>query len=225
MPCHLWLPEAGSAPGIVLFQEIFGVSAYIRARAGDLADLGYAVLAPELYWRLGRSEVEETGPDYLEEAMGLVGKLDWAAAVGDGAQAVTWLRARPEVRGGTGAFGFCFGGGLAFAVAATMPEGTAPDALVSYYGSALPQLLDLAPQVKGPSLHHFGLADAYIPVEQVRAIEAAVTAQGATFLTYEGAGHAFDNPRPEFHHEEASRRAWEATRGWLAQQLPVATTP
>jgi carboxymethylenebutenolidase len=105
-----------------------------------------------------------------------------------------------------------------------MPDGAAPDALVSYYGSALPQLLDLASQVDVPSLHHFGLSDSYIPPEQVRAIEAAVTAHGATFLTYEGAGHAFDNPRPEFHHAQASQQAWEATRAWLAEHLPTAAT-
>ncbi len=51
MPAHLWLPAAGSGPGILLLQEIFGVSSYIERRAQDLADLGYVVLAPELFWR------------------------------------------------------------------------------------------------------------------------------------------------------------------------------
>ena len=49
MPAHLWLPEAGSGPGILLVQEIFGVSDYIKNRASDLAAAGYVVLAPELY--------------------------------------------------------------------------------------------------------------------------------------------------------------------------------
>ena len=44
MPAHLWLPEAGSGPGILLLQEIFGISRYVESRAQDLADLGYVVL-------------------------------------------------------------------------------------------------------------------------------------------------------------------------------------
>src|SRR5882762_1360179 len=48
----LWLPEAGSGPGLLLIQEIYGVSDYIRAVAADLAQLGYVVAAPDLFWRL-----------------------------------------------------------------------------------------------------------------------------------------------------------------------------
>jgi carboxymethylenebutenolidase len=150
-----------------------------------------------------------------------MGRVDWPVAVADGAAALAVLRARPEVAGRAGVFGFCFGGGLAFAVA--VQAGAAPDALVSYYGSALPDLLDLAPQARCPSLHHFGLADAYLPPEVVRRIEAVVTAAGAdtTVLTYPGAGHAFDNPSPAFHHEAASRQAWAATAAWLGEKLPA----
>ncbi len=56
MPAHLWLPESGSGPGLLLLQEIFGVSAYIRRRAADLAAAGYVVLAPALYWRLDEQD-------------------------------------------------------------------------------------------------------------------------------------------------------------------------
>ena len=46
VPADLYLPESGSGPGVVLFQEIFGVTDYIRSRARDLADLGYVVARP-----------------------------------------------------------------------------------------------------------------------------------------------------------------------------------
>ena len=57
MPAHLWRPALGTGPGILLLQEIFGVSDYIERRAQDLADLGYTVLAPEIYWRIGASRI------------------------------------------------------------------------------------------------------------------------------------------------------------------------
>jgi len=214
LPAHLWRPPSGTGPGLVLVQEIFGVTDYIRQRAADLAALGYVVLVPEVYWRLPDATIDPDG-DVLAQAIGLVGQLDWDLAVADTSATVRHLRGLIEVTGPVGLVGFCFGGGLAFAVAAVEPV----DALVSYYGSALPDLLPLADRVTAPSLHHFGTADAYIPLEAQQRIRDAVTAQGAVFQTYAGAGHAFDNPAPDFHHPEASAAAWASTVQFLAQQL------
>ncbi len=217
MPALLFRPEAGTGPGVLLVQEIFGVSAYIRRRAADLAGLGYVVLVPELFWRLGATEVAD-GPDMLQEGMALAGRFDWPAGLDDGVAALRALRARPEVTGGVGIVGFCFGGGLGFSIASV----DRPEVLVSYYGSALPGLLDLAPQVTAPSLHHFGEADAYLDHEKVEAITAAVTAQGAVVHTYPGADHAFDNPDFVNHHPAASALAWQRTVDFLSQHLVVA---
>ena len=218
MPAHLFLPARGSGPGIVLVQEIFGVSSYIRGRAQDLAELGYVVLVPELYWRVGVSAVAE-GPDALQQGMAIMGRVRFEDAVADTTAALQTLRARAEVVGGVGLVGFCYGGGVAFAVAASASP--PPDCLVSYYGSALPGLLDAAPSVTMPSLHHFGLADSYLDEPTVRRIEAAVTPQGARVETYEGADHAFDNVDFVGYDAEASALAWSRTEAFLAEVLPV----
>ncbi|NYF96930.1 dienelactone hydrolase family protein [Janibacter cremeus] len=220
LPVELFLPAAGSGPGIVLFQEIFGVTGYIRSRARDLADLGYVVLVPESYWRLGSPVISE-GMDGLEEAMGASNRLDWDQTVADAVAATRHLTQRSEVTGATGLVGFCFGGGLAWATAAVLAdEGEAPAALVAYYGSQIPTLLDLAERVRSPQLHHWGNSDQFIPAEGVAAVEDAVTAaEDATFCRYDGAGHAFDNPSPAFHHAEASALAWPVTTDWLATHL------
>ena len=218
MPAHLWLPASGRGPGLLLLQEIFGISRYVSSRAQDLADLGYVVLAPEIYWRLGVSRVAE-GPEAMDEGLALMGRVDWDTAVGDAAAALADLRSRPEVAGGAGVVGLCFGGGLGFHLAA-LEE---PDALVAYYGSAIPHLLGLAPQVTCPSLHHLGLADAYIAGDAREDMLAALQAQPATRVeTYEGADHAFDNPDIPLHHEGASAAAWAHTVAFLAEQLPTA---
>lgn len=220
IPADLLIPASGTGPGIVLFQEIFGVTDYIRSRAQDLADLGYVVLVPHFYGRLGDPIIEEGGAG-LPQAMGLLEELDWAGAVADGVAALEALRAHSAVSGGVGVLGFCFGGGLAYNVAAVADS--KPDALVSYYGSAIPSLLGLAPEVTSPSLHHFGESDSYIPLDTVREIERAVTDghEDVTFVTYPGADHAFDNPSPDFHHAEASKAAWAKTVAWLKAQLPT----
>jgi carboxymethylenebutenolidase len=219
MPARLWLPPSGRGPGLLLLQEIFGVSNYIQRRGADLAEAGYVVLAPELYWRLDATPIDESAPGAIEEAMGRAGKLDWATTVEDAVAGLRHVRARDEVSGGIGVIGFCFGGGLAFNVAAVEEV----DALVSYYGSALPNLLDLAPQVRAPSLHHFGTADAYLDADTVATIREAVTSGGARveFELYEGANHAFDNDVFVLHHPAASRLAWQRTLAFLARELPV----
>ena len=219
MTGHLWLPEAGTGPGILLLQEIFGVSRYIQRRAADLADAGYVVLAPELYWRLDRQLVDESAPDALDRGMALAGQLDWATAVDDAVAALAHLGGMSEVTSTPAVVGFCFGGGVAFDVAAAAQ----PAALVSYYGSSLPQLLDLAPRVTCPSLHHFGTADDYLDAATVAEIREALTAGGGPVRVemYEGANHAFDNDDFVLHHPEAARRAWGTTLGFLQQHLPT----
>jgi carboxymethylenebutenolidase len=214
MPAHLWTPAVGSGAGIVVFQEIFGVTDYIRSRCADLAALGYTVLAPEIYWRLEDTDVDESHPDFLQHAMAIVGRLDWDLAVSDGQAALAHLRGLPGIER-AGLLGFCFGGGLAWSVAAKDDA----DALVSYYGSAIPQLLHLAPAVRTPSLHHFGLADTFIDQETVARIREAIAAPTTRFETYADAGHAFDNPHPVFFHAAASAEAWQTTTTFLAEHL------
>jgi carboxymethylenebutenolidase len=212
MPVHVWEAPSGTGPGLLLLQEIFGVSDYIQERAAQFAALGYHVVAPEIFWRLDDVDLDPDAPDLLDRALAVVGRLDWDLAVSDAVAALEYLRGRDTP---VGVIGFCFGGGLAFNVAAV----SSPDVLVSYYGSALPNLLELAPKVDATSLHHFGDADEYLPPDTVDQIVAALG--DAEVHRYPGAGHAFDNPMPAFHDAEASALAWQRTTAFLSRHLPA----
>ncbi|WP_427893931.1 dienelactone hydrolase family protein [Kribbella sp. GL6] len=207
IPFHEWGSAGSDAPGVLLLQEIFGVSDYIKQRAADLHALGYYVIAPEIYWRLDDTELDESAPDLLPRAMGIVQRLDWDQAVADAVSVLEQLKSRGS---GTAVVGFCFGGGLGFNVSAV----SSPDVLISYYGSALPRLLDLRPEA--PALHHFGNEDTFLDVD---AIVPALS--GAEVHRYDGAGHAFDNPLPMFHNADASALAWRRTEDFLARHLPT----
>jgi carboxymethylenebutenolidase len=203
----------------VLLQEIFGVSEYIKSRARDLARLGYTVIAPELYWRIGRSvTTDETSQAGLQEAFGYMGQLDVTQAVDDAIAALEHARAMPESGGRAGVVGFCLGGRLAYEVGVR----STPDVVVSYYGSGIADRLADAAQLTCPVIFHFGAADTFLPLEQAEAIRAAFAGHdGAEVHVHDDAGHAFDNFRaPMFHHQSASAEAWPQTEAFLLQKFP-----
>jgi len=218
---HLALPDLGSGPGLVVVQEIFGVNGYIKSVCERLAKLGYVALAPDLYSRLGPGiAIDEKEPGGLQKAFGYVGRLDFAKAGDDAAASLEHLRDLPEVTNGrAGILGFCLGGGIAYMVAAMSD----PVTCVCYYGSAIPDALGLAGQVRCPILFHFGGADDYIPAEKQRAVrEAFAHHPRAEFHVHEGAGHAFDNHNaPAMHHERAASEAWIQTIEFLSRTLAV----
>src|SRR5512132_1192077 len=111
MPAFVARPDSGRGPGLIVLQEIFGVTDYIQQRARDLAALGYLACAPQLYWRLGADiELPENTPEGLQQAFGYMQRLDEAQAVDDAVAALEYLRALPATVGQVGVLGFCMGG-------------------------------------------------------------------------------------------------------------------
>ncbi len=194
--------SAGSGPGIVLVQEIFGVGEWIRAVATELAAEGFVVGAPDLYWRIAPG----FAPGHDEAGMGaafeMVGKLDVPRAVGDTVAALGALEAHEAVTGTPAVVGYCLGGTIAWLAAA---EGD-PAACVSYYGSGVADAADRVADITCPTLLHFGGADTFISSEQVARVSAAVmTAEHVDLVVHDGAGHAFENDRaPQFHDASAA---------------------
>lgn len=216
MPALLTRPDGdGDAPGLVLVQEIFGVSDYIAWTADRLNRLGYVVLVPDLYWRIEpRIDLDDTD---LDEAFSVSGKLDPERAVGDVVATLGALRETDGVSG-AGLLGFCLGGVLAYHAAAAAD----PDVCVSYYGSAIPDALDAMDRLDCPTLFHFGERDEYCPVASVDAVEqAAATNPNTRFERYPGGGHAFDNAfSNRFHQPRNAAEAWGVTGAFLQQHLP-----
>jgi carboxymethylenebutenolidase len=219
MGAHVALPAAGSGPGIVLIHEIMGVNDYIRDSAQRLAELGYVVLAPDLFWRIQPGVELPSDDEGMKAGMALVRQLDFPAAVGDLVTALNAVRALPEVPGGkAGVLGFCLGGSLAYQVAVNGD----PDVAVVYYGSAIPGALEDADRITRPMIMHWGGADPIIAREKVDAVAAlAASRDNIECHVHEGAGHAFDNHRSGRFHADASAAAWELTAGFLARELPV----
>lgn len=213
MDLYLWTPDAEPRGAVLLIQEIFGVGPYIRAVAARLADAGYVVGAPDVFWRFAPGWAAGHDQDGLTASMEAVGKLDFPQAVADCTAALGRLG---ELTGTTPAvMGFCLGGTLAWGVAAAAE----PSVCVSYYGSGVPSMLGLIDQVHCPTLFHFGNQDPYIPNEGVDAVGAAIAGREGFVLNVENAGHAFDNHESDmFWNEAAANAAWAKTLAFLAQE-------
>ena len=218
---HVVVPDAPNGAAIVLIQEIFGVGAYITAVADRVAALGYVVAAPDLFWRFAPGHAADHDEAGLNQSIELVARLDADKAVADCLATMVYLRRLPEVTGPVGVLGFCLGGTIAVGCALAGD----PDAVVSYYGSGVPDMVDRLGSITAPTLLHFGSNDPYIPAEGLESVVAAVPKHPAIDLNVEaGAGHAFDNHEaPMFHDPAASAHAWEVTRAFLARHL--ATNP
>jgi carboxymethylenebutenolidase len=215
----VWVPEDGSGPGLLLIQEIYGVSDYIRAVAGDLASLGYVVAAPDLFWRLQPGYQARHDDAGLASSLDMGARFDFAQGVADSVTALGALAALPEVDGGIGIIGFCLGGSIAYLVAAQTPL----DVVISYYGSAVPDQLGLLDQISAPVQFEFGGSDQYIPRDRVRAVQEAAAGRPNVQLTVEeDAGHAYHNRMaPMFSQPEPATRAWQRTVEFLRQHLPA----
>jgi carboxymethylenebutenolidase len=218
MDLHIWTPDTAPHAAILVIQEIFGVGSYIRAVAERLADAGYLVGAPDLFWRFAPNWESDHSEAGLGASFEKVQQLDFPKAVTDCVASLAHLATQPGIAAAPAVLGFCLGGTLALGVAANAE----PSCCVSYYGSGVASMLGMIDQVSCPTLFHFGNDDSYIPAEGIDEISAAIAGRPGFVLNVENAGHAFDNHDSEmFYNENAAHAAWTKTMAFLATHLPA----
>ncbi len=205
---YLARPSGAPLGGIVVIQEIYGVTPHIRDVADRLAAAGYTAIAPAFFDHL-ESGVElayDRGGTHRGKA--LVQELGMALPledVGSAAQAIASA-------GRIGTVGFCWGGTVALLAAQHLGLPS-----VSYYGARNTGYLDTPPQA--PVMFHFGATDRSIPPEAVTAHREKLPAM--PIFTYAGAGHAFnrDVPGDRHYHEASAKLAWDRTLAFFADHL------
>ena len=214
------VPSGGSGPGLLVFQEIFGINDNMRGLADRLAEAGYVVLVPDVFWRIER-RFERKDESGMGDAFAMVQKLDLEQAAEDITSTHAHLLQMEECTGPVGAVGFCLGGTLAFMAAArSRVDGQGIDAAVSYYGSGNNDLLGLLDRVECPMLFHYGAEDTFIPEEKIAEVEAAVASRPDLVVHRYAAGHAFSNwDAPSMYQEAAATEAWDRTLAFFAAQL------
>jgi carboxymethylenebutenolidase len=213
---YLALPPAGSGPGIVLWQEIFGVNEHIRAVAEQYALAGFVVLAPDAFWRgAPRIELGYT-PEDIPKGITLMSAIKPEEMVADVRAAVATLRAQGAVAGRkVGTVGYCFGGRLAYLSAAH----TDVDAAVPYYGGGIHNQLELAANIRCPVQFHYAEIDANIPLDAVENVRQAMVGKNAQVHIYKGAHHGFNCWQRGSYQPASAALALGRSLGFLAEQL------
>lgn len=188
------------AGGLVILQEIFGLTDQLKSVARFFARNGFDAIVPSL---MDRASPHTVVPfDQPDRGRELMTGVPWERTALDIAAA-----AKQVDRGrGVSVLGFCLGGGLALRAACELTLAGA----VSYYGTRLGSYLEKPPRC--PILFHFGATDTHSPPEVIAAVRKAIPS--AETHTYQ-AGHAFANDARTTYVKDAAELAHGRTLDFL----------
>ncbi|MDB5712975.1 MAG: dienelactone hydrolase [Sphingomonadales bacterium] len=200
---QLTLPDTPKkVPVIVLLTDIRGARPVYSQIAAALADLGYGVVLPNVYYRSASAPVVTAGADFDDETrarlQGYRALLTPEAQAQDFTSLIAGLDATPELDANRiGVVGYCMTGSFALRFAAQYPERVR--AAASFHGGQLANEDDPAsPALLAPLINarvYIGHADqdASAPPEQIARLDQSLAEAGVAFVTefYAGVGHGF----------------------------------
>ncbi len=220
-PASVFTPanRKGPWPAVIFYMDGLGIRPVMWEMGQRLADAGYLVLQPDLYYRFGSyppkvpSEVLGNQAS-MGELMKWVNSLDRDRKVSDSSAFIDYLSSRPDVKGKRfGATGYCMGGNTSLTAAGAFPDRFA--AVASFHGGNLGADKPDSPHnyVKGITGRVYvagAIEDASFPDEQKVRLEKALTDAGVNHVveTYPGARHGFAVPDLPVFNKEAAERHW-----------------
>ncbi|MGC4998270.1 dienelactone hydrolase family protein [Streptomyces sp. DT195] len=216
-------------PGVLFYQDAYGLRPWLNGMADRLAAEGYTVLVPNVFYRRGPAPVVEL-PEFIDppsdptiwERLGpLVHSITPEQAERDADAYLGWMARSPLVADGPVAVtGYCMGARLALRTAATHPGRVA--AAAGFHGGNLATEEPDSPHLGAGRITaelYFGHADQdpSLPEEQRRRLEDALTAAGVrhTSEVYEGAPHGYTQKDTSSYDAAAEERHWEALNSLL----------
>ena len=218
-----WPVADGSHPAVVLYTDAYGIRPAVEAHVRRLTAGGYAVLAPNVFYRSGPAPVL----DDLEERMRSGERSELFAALrpkmtlltpdvvnADSAAWLDYLRGRPEVSDGpSGTVGYCMGGRLSLRMAGTLSGDVA--AAASFHGGNLVTDDPASPHldaVRAQGELYVGHADndGSMPPEQMARLTRVLAEAHVrhTAELYPGAEHGWTQADTQAYDEAAAERHW-----------------
>lgn len=218
MDVYVAFPEEATGkrfPGVMLFQEAFGVNDHIRDVAKRIAAEGYVVMAPELYHRTAKGFVCSY-TDFAAARQHL-NTLTLEGLEADIRATAEALVAHPRVQAEQIlSIGFCLGGRVSFLAATVLPLRAA----ACFYGGGIAQqLLDRVDHIQSPLLLCWGGQDKHITSDHIQAITRSLDAQQKDYINvvFSLADHGFFCDARASYHPASAAVAWELIKAFFRQ--------
>lgn len=217
-------------PGVLHLTDIAGIRQSHRDMARRLAETGYVVLLPNVFYRTARPPVMDFTPSVGDERTmkrmaELTGPLTVQAIERDVSAYVDFLAAQDSVgQGPMGVVGYCYTGGVSLRTAAARPDKIA--AAASFHGGGLFTDAPSSPHTVLPRVKarlYFGHAtnDASMPAQAIEKLEGALNAWGGQYESeiYAGAMHGWTVPGGPAYNQPQAERAFEKLTALFAQAI------
>ncbi|HEX7849964.1 MAG TPA: dienelactone hydrolase family protein [Sphingomonas sp.] len=229
---HVLTPSgqgSGPWPAAIFYMDGLAIRPTLIEMAQQLADAGYVVLLPDLFYRYdpyGTFVPREVFKGDFRTIIGpLMATTDNLKAADDTAAMLSYLDTRSDVAGPRiGTVGFCMGGGMAITAAGAFPDRIA--AAASFHGGNLATDLPvsphlLAPGIKGEIYVAAADKDHSYPPEMAARLEKAFDEAGVNYAaeTYEGAAHGWMKPDFPIYDQAAAERGWKELLALFARNL------
>lgn len=215
----LYTPDPGKHPGLLFYTDLFGIRPANQGMAKRIAEKGYLVLMPNVFYRYGKPPFDSNFKWGEPEAMKLINdlfqSLTSAMMEQDAPHYVRALLGQPNISGGKLAVvGYCYTGAMALRTAAVCADGIA--AAASFHGG---QLVTDAPdsphtripRVKGELYFAHAIEDQSMPPEAIETLNAALKEWGGVNQSevYEGARHGWTVPGRDVYDEKQAERHYQ----------------
>src|SRR5712671_3414273 len=136
--CYFVHPATGTAPGVLVWPDIFGLRPSFRQMSKRLAESGYSVLVVNPFYRTKKAPTADAGSATpIPSLLPLAQALTETTHMTDAKAFIAWLDTQPSVAKNrkVGVQGYCMGGPIAFRTAAAVPERIG--AVGSFHGGGL----------------------------------------------------------------------------------------
>src|SRR5215468_863754 len=136
--CYFVHPASGTAPGVLVWPDIFGLRPAFRQMSKRLAESGYSVLVVNPFYRVKKAPTAENGSaTSIQQLLPLAQALNETTQMTDAKAFIGWLDRQSSVAKNRkmGTQGYCMGGPIAFRTAAAMPDRVG--AVASFHGANL----------------------------------------------------------------------------------------
>jgi carboxymethylenebutenolidase len=224
-------PATGTAPGVLVWPDIFGLRPSMRNMAKRLAESGYSVLVVNPFYRVKKAPTADKGAATpIPEVLPLMKALTETTHMTDAKAFIGWLDKQPSVAKNRrmGTQGYCMGGPIALRTAAAVPSRVG--AAASFHGGGLvidspnsPHLQ--ASKTKAQFLIAIATNDDQRSPNEKNVLRETFTKANvpAEIEVYENAAHGWCPPDSQVYNEPQAEKAWGRLLALYGKALSVSS--